>query len=227
MIDNKSQNSELVNKLNKQIISENNIMRKEKMLILPYNTLRVFDTCVQADIERAKNPNWHGDFEKVLKQVLTRSIKDLGIVNNIDSEIIKKLMNDSWCHYYEIAPRTNLYALIETLSEQSFMTDIIVLFPKHGVKEDDLTNAYYDGSIEELEKFINENGITSIFMDDVELLMTLIKRKNVDLNWKTIFISKLGYNYERTEDGLLVMKHSLEWNNEYTLEVGCLSLIDF
>lgn len=214
-------------KLDHQLISENNILRKEKILVLPYNTLRVFDTCLQADLERIKDPNWNGDFETTLKHVLTRTEKDLGKFNGIDSDMVNKLMNEAWIHYYEIAPKTNLYSLLDILNKQSFVSDIIVLFPKKGISEDDYTNAYYDGSIEELENFINKNSITAIVMDDVELLMTLINRGNVDLNWKTIIISKLGYNYMRTQDGVLVMKHSLEFNEKYTLEVGSLSLIDF
>lgn len=209
----------------KQVIPTNNMMRNEKILILPYNTLRVFDLFVQADLYKAKDPNWKGDFMKTLKEVLTRSEKDLGKVNDIDSELVKKLMNDSWMHYYDLAPRTNAYSMLETLGEQKFISDMIVLFHKKNCHDEEFTNAYYDGSIEELEKFISENDITAVMMDDVELLMTLINRGNLDLNWMTFFISKMGYNYTRTEHGSLVMKHSTEWTNKYAIEVAGIRLI--
>ena len=218
---------EIIDQFNRQVISENNIMRKEKILVLPYNTLRIFDTCVQADIERIKNPNWKGDFDTILKHVLTRTVKDLGKFNNIDSSIPNTLINESWSHYYKISPKTNLYPLLDGLSHQKVISDIIILFPKKDIKEDVYTSAYYDGSIEELEKFINDNAITAIFMDDVDFLMTLIDRGNIEFDWKTVIISKLGYNYMRSKNGTLIMKHSLEFTKKYALEVGCLSLIDF
>ncbi len=56
-----------------------------------------------------------------------------------------------------------------------------------------------DAPIEELEKFINDNAITAIFMDDVDFLMTLIDRGNIEFDWKTVIISKLGYNYMRSK----------------------------
>lgn len=218
---------EIANEIDQKLLTDLNITRSEKMLVLPYNTLRVFDMFVQADINRAKDPNWKGDFMTLLRQVITRSEKDLGKMNGIDSEIIKKMMNDSWMHYYEMSPRTNFYAMIETLQQQSFMSDCIALFHKKNCKDDMLTNAYYDGTIEGLEKFINDNTITAICMDDVELLMTLINRGNINLNWKTIFISKIGYNYYRSKHGELMMKHANEWCDKYALEVATLDLVNF
>lgn len=216
----------VIEKFNRQVITENNIMRKEKLLILPYNTLRVFDLFVQADLEKVKDPTWKGDFMATLRKVLTRKEKDLGKLNNIDSSLVKKLMEDSWIHYYKLAPRTNLYALVETLNNQKFMEDAIVLFHKRNIKEDDLTNAYYDGSIEGLEKFINENRITALAIDDVELLMTLINRGNVSFDWKTVFISKLGYNYYKEDKhNMLLMKYSDKWSEKYAIEVASLDLI--
>lgn len=218
--------ADVANRFNRQIITQDNIMRQEKMLILPYNTLRVFDFMVQADLEKIINPDVELDFMRTLRKVLTRSIKDLGKMNGIDSDMVKKLMEDSWMHYYELAPKTNLYGMIETLEQQSFMSDIIVLFHKKHCKDEDFTNAYYDGSIEQLEKFIIENSITALVIDDVELLMTLINRGNVPLDWKTVFISKLGYNYYRDkEHDALLMKHSTEFTDKYTLEVASLDLI--
>lgn len=220
-------NNERLQKLSKQIISSNNIKRKEKILVLPHNTLRIVDVIAQMEIERIKNPNWNESFQDLLFKMLTRAEKDLGKYNNVDSDVVNKIIDKKWSEYYEIAPRTILYGLIEMLYNQSFVTDIIALFHKKDAWDDALTCDYYDGSIEELERYINDKGITCIFMDDVELLMKLINRKNVDLNWKTIFISKLGYNYMHSVYGDLIMKHSLEFCNEYCLEVGSLTLIEF
>ena len=43
-------NNERLQKLSKQIISSNNIKRKEKILVLPHNTLRVVDVIAQMEI---------------------------------------------------------------------------------------------------------------------------------------------------------------------------------
>ena len=79
-------------KLSKQIISTNNIKRKEKILVLPHNTLRVVDVIAQMEIERLKNPKWNGSFQDLLFDMLTRSEKDLGKYNDVDSEVVNNIV---------------------------------------------------------------------------------------------------------------------------------------
>ena len=92
-----------------------NIDRKEKILILPHNTLRVVDTFVQVELEKMKDPKWFETVEEVLFRVLTRKEKDLGKFNDMDSKLVKDLIDTEWSRYYEIAPRTYIYELLDVL----------------------------------------------------------------------------------------------------------------
>lgn len=223
------ENKLFTNSYNLDRISQTlNMKRNEKILVLPYNTLRIFDTMVQIEIEKSKNPEWFQTIQEVTFRMVTRTIKDLGKFNNVDSNIVKEEMENDWARYYELAPRTQLYSLLNFLRCQSFTTDIVVLFHKKDAIDPDMKCDYYDGTIEGLESYITDNGITCIIMDDIELLKTLIDRGNVDMNWKTIIISKLGYNYYKDKtSGLLLMKHIDELSSKACMEIGSYTLMGF
>ena len=205
----------------------NNMKRQEKILVLPYNTLRLVDTFVQVEIEKSKNPKWFMNLEDVIYMLITRKEKDLGKFNKVDSNVVKACLEEDWARYYEIAPRTLIYGLLEFLEKQSFVSDIIALFHKKDCYDEALKCDYYDGTIEGLDKYIEENEITAIIMDDIELLKTLIERKKIDLSWKTFFISRLGYNFFRSPNGTLLMKYVINLTNEVPIEIGCLALMNF
>lgn len=221
--------NESTNKLINNSNVVNNANRKEKILILPYNTLRLMDIIPQIEIEKFKNPEWNEPFQKVVLKTISRKVKDLGEYNKLDSKTINDTIEEKWTEYYETAPRTNLYDLCDFLLKQKFITDIIVLFHKNDCHDIAFTNAYYDGSIEELEKFVSENGITCIVMDDIEFLKTLVERGNIDFSYKTIIISRLGYNYYKDEStGVLLMKHMFQLSTKVeTMEIGALALTNF
>lgn len=204
-----------------------NIKRPEKILILPYNTLRVFDTFVQVEISKGLDPNWEMDLDDVIYNCLTRRTKDLGKHNNVDSAIVNECIEKDWPRYYEIAPRTKLYSLVELFHNQSFITDVVALFHRKDVSDPALRCDYYDGTIEGLEAYINDNGITAIFMDDVELLKKLMDRGNVNFDWKSVIISRMGYNYYMSLSGNLLMKYIEELTSRACIEIGALGLIDF
>ena len=211
-----------------KLIDSNNIERNEKILILPHNTLRIVDTFVQVELEKMKDPNWCESVEEVIYRVVTRSIKDLGKMNNMDSELVKELIDMDWARYYEIAPRTYIYELIDLLHQQSFVTDIVALFHKKEAWDNAVKCDYYDGTIEGLENYIENNGITAIFMDDISLLKSLIDRKNINMDWKTIFISKMGYNYYiDKKTGALLMKDIMTICESAAVEVGAINLVNF
>ena len=54
-----------------------NIAKQEKILVLPYNTLRIVDVMLQIEIEKAKNPKWTEPLDKVIAKVTARKIKDI------------------------------------------------------------------------------------------------------------------------------------------------------
>lgn len=210
-----------------RLIDKLNIDRPERILVLPYNTLRIFDALVQVEICKAKDEKWYEPLDEVIYKVLTRKEKDLGKHNGVDSKIVKDLMEADWTRYYEIAPRSKVYDIISILQNQRFVKDVVALFHKKDAVDSALRCDYYDGTIEELEYYIKNNGITTIFMDDVELLKTLIDRGNVDMNWKTIFISKIGYNYYQDKNGILLMKYMEELSSKACMEIASIALTNF
>jgi len=172
--------------------------RPETILVLPYNTLRIVDLCVQMEIYAASDEEI--SIEETIHKLLCRKDKDLGKLNKINSEIVNNLMDKYYPSYYKVAPMTIVYDLLAKLKCQKFVNKIIALHKYQGTEEPLFDNAYYDGSIEELEKFIKNNSITAIIMDDIHILYELVSRENVDVRGMTFFISKMGYNLEIVND---------------------------
>lgn len=204
-----------------------NIAKQEKILVLPYNTLRIVDVMLQIEIEKAKNPKWAEPLDKVIAKVTARKIKDMGKWNNVDSDIVHDLLKINFSKYYDLAPRTNIYPLLGILKNQKFISSIIVLSEDKNIYEEDFINEYYDGSIDKLETFISENGITAIFMDDIELLKTLVDRKKIDMTGMSIFISRMGYNFYSPDGSILLMKYMQDIPKKANIEIACINLLNF
>ena len=206
---------------------QDNYKRNEKILILPHNTLRIVDAMYQLEAI-AYNTKKVPDFEENLYRCVTRKEKDIS--KNIDiPDRIKSKFNNNWGLYWDISPRTNLYEYIKIVAEQKFTDDVIVLFSDHSAKDDVFSSDYYDGTIEGLEKYILENKITAVVIDDIDLLEELVNRQNVNLDNLSFIISKIGYNYEFDSSiGLLMPKKSLyEIEKKYFLEIAMIALFDF
>ena len=206
--------------------------RNENILVLPHNTIRIVDAPIQAMIEKYKDPNWDEPIEHTIYKVLTRSCVNLSKYNKLneeESKIVKESIITDWASYYEIAPKSRIiYDLLDILCNQKFVKNVTILFSDKRAWDPSHKNDYYDGTIDSLEKYLNENNITTIFMDNIELLYLLYKRGNYDINNKTIFLSKLGYNYERNPVlSKLMIKHLFELNVNTDVEIGELALTNF
>ena len=58
------------------------------------------------------------------------------------------------------------------------------------------------------------------YMNNIEILYQIYKRGNVKLDDKSIFLSKIGYNYEFNEElGKIMLKHILEIINNSKLKI--------
>ena len=66
-------------------------------------------------------------------------------------------------------------------------------------------------------------------MDDVELLMELTNRKNIDLNNLSFIISRMGYNFEWNEKAQIPMPKKVFYDaeKENFIEVAMIALFDF
>lgn len=206
---------------------QENYKRNERILILPHNTLRVVDAMKILEIY-AYHKKPLPDFEVNLFKTITRKEKDLSKIFNIPSKLKDKFENN-WSKYWDIAPKTNMYEYIKITSTQKFTESTVVLFSDRNAKDDVFEYDYYDGSIESLEKYIIDNRITAIVMDDVELLMELTNRKNIDLNNLSFIISRMGYNFEWNEKAQIPMPKKVFYDaeKENFIEVAMIALFDF
>ena len=203
-----------------------NMMRDERILILPYNTIRFMDVPLQMDLNKALyGKPLTFPMNTLMSKLLARKTKDLHDYNpKIKQSIIDQLKKVNFKTYYELAPRTELQDILYITQNQIFTSSITVLFDIPDMKDKIFDSAY--GSIEELEKYINDNGITTLVLDDIELLYKLVQRGNVDFDYKTILLSKLGYNLEKLEFGLS-MKHYGEIKKKYThAEIALIDLFN-
>ena len=206
---------------------QDNYKRNEKILILPHNTLRVVDAMYTTEII-AYNTKKIPDFEENLFKTITRKEKDLTKIFNVPDHLKIKFTNN-WAQYWDIAPRTDLYEHIKIVAEQKFTDDVIVLFSDKNAKDNVFESDYYDGTMEGLEKYIIENRITAIVMDDIDILIDLVNRKNIDLDHLSFIISRVGYNYEWNNIvNMPVVKQKLyDIEKEYFLEIAMIALFDF
>jgi len=204
-----------------------NFSRKERILILPNNTLRVPEAMFLLELyayNKIKLPS----FEENLYKCITRKNKDLSKIFNIPQKLNDKY-NNNWASYYDIAPRTKMYEYIDILSSQKFIEDTVILFSDKNAKDDAFKNDYYDGTIDKLEEYIKTNQITAIVLDDIDLIQLILDRKKIDINNLTFIISKVGYNYQynKSLDILMPKKELYDAEKSAYIEVAIISLFDF
>lgn len=206
---------------------QDNYKRNEKILILPHNTLRIVDAMYTMEII-AYHTKKIPDFEENLFKCVTRKEKDLSKIFNIPDHL-KTKFSSNWAKYWDISPKTNLYEYINIVAKQKFTDNVIVLFSDKNAKDDVFESDYYDGTMEGLEKYITENRITAVVIDDIDILVELVERKNINLDNLSFIISRIGYNYEWNDFVQILMpKQKLyDIEKEYYLEVAMIALFDF
>lgn len=208
---------------------EDNMMRSESILILPRNTLRLTDMIVQMEIDNARGRLLEEKFDDTILKLVSRRNKDLSFYNrDVNKELIDELYEKNFHKYYELAPKTLMYEIINIMINQKFIKKTIVLFSNDKAVEETYSCDYYDGTIDSLEKYMISNNITCLVFDDIELLKELNDRKNIDLNNKTFIIPKLGYNYYRDDFDRLRVKYYDEIKSQNPkMEFGIIDLYDF
>lgn len=208
---------------------ENNMLRKENILILPYNTMKIVDVIVQLELFKLAG-NKMPPLEEVIFRVVTRTHKDLSVYNDCNQELIDQMVKLDYKRLYELSPGTEIVDIIHILSLQKFVNNIYVLFDDDRLVDNTnkYTNIYYDGTLDELINVINKYEITAIVMDDVEILKDIYDKDKLLLENKTIMIPKYGYNYYRNKNGDLRLKYYNDYFSKVThLEIGTPDIIKF
>ena len=201
-------------------------MKSDNILFVANNTLRFIDYSLKEQIDGLVEIEEDKDIR--LYKLLTRSQKDLLYGLKVNREIYNQYKAKMYKELYYNAPKTLVFETLNILRNQKFVKNIYILHDNKSVSEDGLTNIYYNGSIEELEDIINQNNITSTFIDDIEVMYLLINRGNIQINGFTFMISKLGYNYEML-DAILHEKHYsdfIEFSKKLNFEYAFVALFE-
>ena len=176
------------------------MMRSENILILPYNTIKLMDAMLQMEIYNAAQTPLPYGFEVMLYKLVSRRYKELSKYNEgVDQEILDELVKTNFSTYYSLSPNTDLYDILNITLHQKFTDRVTILSPDKKLTDTTYEVNYYDGTIDSLENYIISNGVTCIVCDDMELIKELSDRENVNLNHKSIMVSKMGYNYHIDE----------------------------
>jgi hypothetical protein len=189
----------------------NFVMRKERVLCVAYNTIRLHDYALADEI--CKLTDADTSFVNKIFYVLNRQEKKMFPNSEISDEVYISLEKAIFTNNYDDIPATMVARAIYELSNQPFTETVWILHNDYGgdtySSEQMYENASYDGSIEQLEEFILEHKITAMFIDSIDTVKLLKDRGNIPFTGMSFMISKLGYNYtgEIDEDNKHVMKH--------------------
>jgi hypothetical protein len=137
----------------------------------------------------------------------------LQYANRNTAKIIDKTIDDSFyfnfitSNFQEVtndSPLGSMQYYINILQTQNFVSEIHIASPTNikmnrvfsGIKEPvfDIFNA--DAIVE----YINANGITCVFLHDIELMKQIVEHPKMDSEQFTYLLSKIGYNYREVED---------------------------
>ena len=207
-----------------------NMFRHEKLLILPYNTTRFIDIVVQLELNMlitgAKSkPDL---FKKTMMQLCNRAEIDMGKYNNLPPESVNELIDNGMAKFYSLAPRTILGKMCYINSKQSFIDKVTILTKDKRLTDDTFEVDFYDGTLDALEEYFNKNNYTCLVIDSIEKLWNIVSRGNIDFNHKTVYLSKLGYNFMKDENGKVKLKYFDEIMDKYPqLELLEIRLFDF
>lgn len=202
--------------------------RKEVIVILPYNTLRVTDMILNMEFRTMAGLPAIPDGSKFsieLPKLIYRKEKDFYKFYKIDDNSYNEFIKVGMPSFYNIAPKTDLCSIGLVLQHRG--ADVIALFDDKRISDDTFRSEYYDGSIGELEKFLVNNKATALFVDDLNIVKAIIERKNIDLLGFTFFISEMGYNLHIEKDKIPQIKDYEKLRNPDVYELVLFKLYKY
>lgn len=221
--------------------NNDNIKQKEHVLILPYNTLRVIDVPILAELNKANSVDEKLDYiifrcvnrknKNILSLMPSRTYDDnIHEYLNILGKVSKNINL-----YYNVAPSTDVYDIVSIMKKQSFVKSVTILFNNSSLSDDEFENDYLDYSyyIPEtniIHKYIIGHNITSLFCSDASLMFELIRDHNEDKYYDSFsfFISRIGYNYKYSTDSQRFLMNDIKYiSDNSSCDIEDVSLIKF
>jgi len=179
--------------------------RLENILILDYNTIKLqsmgfIELVKQNGLESAKLHSLNSvEKLQIILNNANRNTSELFNESVSESDYIKFLKRN-YINISEAAPYTKLFQISAVTSTQQFVSSIYLasyvpysleLSMTHRMKQ--VTFDIFN--VIEVEKFILENKITSVFTDDIRMVYDLVFNFKIPIADMRFIISKIGYNF--------------------------------
>ena len=214
--------------------TESTIMRNERVVVLPHNTLKFVDMPLEADI-LASIEHFDGEitFHELLYALSVREEKSLAALHEISENTVDDMLRENYPMYYDVAPETEVYTILDVLHKQSFGQNITILYPFDYTKLQypdpaQYNKDWYDGSYEELVKKLIASKFTCLVIGDIDLLDKLTKDGRINFENTTVFVSVLGYNYKYDEElNIHVMRKYRNITGRTMIDIGAVKLFNF
>jgi len=188
---------------------------KQRILILNYNTILLQSVGFLNYMKK-----FHGvdnPFSKYEDKEMEYIINVLRFAHKNTAKIIDKTIEEDFYFKFiksafrEItneSPLAYAHYYIDILLSQKFVQEIHIASPVAMNVNEVYTNvieAVFDIFDEnQIVNYINEKGITCLFIHDIDLLKKIIDHPKMDSQQFTYLLSKIGYNYREEDDAIFL-----------------------
>lgn len=197
---------------------------KHRMLILNYNTFIIQSTgflrymAQDLGVPHVLSDLDEYDFLRTTLQFADRNTAKI-VDPNISNEFYLNFITDKFMDITNKSTPSSMLAMIRILMMQQFVEAMYIASPNEFVRtsDDPLTdgNAFHDDvqcvffnifDTQEVLKFIKENDINTLWLDDSSMLLEILADQEIDHSKMTYILSKIGYNMTDDEEAMH-MKH--------------------
>lgn len=194
--------------------------RAETILICSWNTIRLTDIPIFDFIDNRLNKN---NSELIKKFIAIERPTVVPPYYNLTENEYYSIIKQIYPKEYLNAPITKLYELMFTDSLKPIKTIIVAHNTfADSIPMDNLSeymepmhmNITYDGTVESIEELITKYSITCIVIDDIDYLYEILCREKIDITGMTFIFPRIGYNFERNDDGILDYKYQNKIDSE-------------
>lgn len=184
--------------------------RKERILVCSWNTIRLTDVPIYKIIDESLGIKNQEILQKMC--IIERDVPNVNY-RGVSDESVLSIIHSIFPSAYFESPTTAMYNILSVIGTNQ-IEDMIIAHNTFGniinmdnVDENELMTVTFDGTVEELEKLIDEQKITAVIIDDIEYLYHIILNGKIDVRGMTFMFPMLGYNFDINNDGTIVYKY--------------------